>query len=235
MHEPDVILFDLDDTIVDFTWNLVSAWRNVCELVSARTGAEIEGLHRSILALSERYWTDEARAEQGRRDLRAAGAEIVVMALEELGVRAAPELPREASDHYRDLRDGGLRLFPGATEVLETLRGRGHRLGLVTNGTQQEQRAKIEQFELEAHFEHIQIEGEFGFGKPHDAAYRHALERMGAAAERTWFVGDNIEWDVSAPQRHGMFGVWVDARGVGLSAGSPHAPDRVIRNIVELL
>jgi len=69
------------------------------------------------------------------------------------------ELPREVSDHYRALRHGGIRLFPRAIEVLEALRGRGHRLGLVTNGTQAEQRGKIEQFDLEGHFELIQIEG----------------------------------------------------------------------------
>ncbi|MBT5773422.1 MAG: HAD family hydrolase [Dehalococcoidia bacterium] len=235
MSEPEVILFDLDDTIVDFTWNKVSAWRDACELASGRTGADTEALHASIEAIGRRYWADEARSERGRRDLRAAGAEIVATAFEELGVTASTELRRMVSDHYRDLRDGGIRLFPRAIEVLEELRGRGHRLGLVTNGSQQEQRGKIERFDLEGHFEHIQIEGEFGLGKPHDEAYRHALERMGAAAERTWFIGDNIEWDVSAPQRHGMFGVWVDAPGVGLPTGSSHAPDRVIRNIVELL
>jgi putative hydrolase of the HAD superfamily len=235
MEEPEVILFDLDDTIVDFTWNQVAAWRDACELANRESGADAEALHASITSLAASYWTDEVRAERGRRDLRAAGAEIVAMAFEELGARAAPELPRLVSDHYRDLRDEGLRLFPRAVEVLETLRERGHRLGLVTNGTQAEQRGKIDRFDLEGHFEHIQIEGEFGFGKPHDAAYRHALEQMKAAPKRTWFIGDNIEWDVSAPQRHGMSGVWVDAPGLGLPAGSSHAPDRVIRNIVELL
>ena len=235
MSEPDVILFDLDDTIVDFSWNMVSAWRDACELAAARTNAEVDALHASVLAIGNWYWADQARSERGRRDLRVAGAEIVARAFEELGVRAAPELPRVVSDHYRDLRNGGVRLFPRAVEVLEALRGRGQRLGLVTNGTQAEQRGKIEQFDLEGHFEHIQIEGEFGLGKPHDEAYRHALARMGAAPERTWFVGDNLEWDVSAPQRHGMTGVWVDAAGDGVPAGSSHEPDRVIRNIVELL
>jgi FMN phosphatase YigB (HAD superfamily) len=27
MREPEVILFDLDDTIVEFTWNQVFTWR----------------------------------------------------------------------------------------------------------------------------------------------------------------------------------------------------------------
>ena len=235
MGEPEVILFDLDDTIVDFTWNQVSAWRDASKLGSAETGTDADTVYTAIMARRRWFSADEVRAERGRRDLRAMGAEIVRMAFDDLGVQVRAELPREVSNYYRDLRDGGLRLFPRAIEVLEALRERGHRLGLVTNGTQAEQRGKIGQFDLEGYFEHIQIEGEFGLGKPHDEAYRHALERMGVAADRTWFVGDIIEWDVSAPQRHGMFGVWVDAPGAGLPSGSAHAPDRVIRNIVELL
>ena len=38
-------------------------------------------------------------------------------------------------------------------------------------------------------------------------------------------VGDNLEWDVAAPQRLGMSGVWIDARGRGLPEHShPFAP-----------
>jgi phosphoglycolate phosphatase-like HAD superfamily hydrolase len=73
VSEPDVISFELDGTIVDFTWNLVSAWRDASKLVSTQTGADIEGLHRAILALSERSWPEEARAEQERHDLWATG------------------------------------------------------------------------------------------------------------------------------------------------------------------
>jgi putative hydrolase of the HAD superfamily len=100
-----------------------------------------------------------------------------------MSVRA--DLPREMSEQNRDLRDKGIRLFDGAVEVLEALRTQGRRLALVTNGTSEEQRGKIERFGLEHHFDHIQIEGEFGLGKPHDAAYLHALETMRPDPART--------------------------------------------------
>src|SRR2546426_7554913 len=31
-----------------------------------------------------------------------------------------------------------------------------------------------------------------------------------------WMVGDHLEWDVGAPQRLGLSGVWVDRGGRGL-------------------
>jgi putative hydrolase of the HAD superfamily len=47
-------------------------------------------------------------------------------------------------------------------------------------------------------------------------------------------VGDNLEWDVAAPQRLGLRGVWVDRAGTGLAAGSTVRPHRIIREFWEL-
>ncbi|MGA9348435.1 MAG: HAD-IA family hydrolase [Anaerolineae bacterium] len=45
------------------------------------------------------------------------------------------------------------------------------------------------------------IKGEFGVGKPDDRVYLHALDQLNVKPEETWMVGDNLEWDVRAPQR----------------------------------
>jgi putative hydrolase of the HAD superfamily len=44
-----------------------------------------------------------------------------------------------------------------------------------------------------------------------------------------------VEWDVDAPQRLGLTGVWVDGPGHGLPGGSPVTPHRIIRSFPELL
>ncbi len=48
-------------------------------------------------------------------------------------------------------------------------------------------------------------------------------------------VGDNLEWDVAAPQRLGIRGVWIDRNGAGLPAGSTVVPHSVIPAIPRLL
>jgi putative hydrolase of the HAD superfamily len=84
-------------------------------------------------------------------------------------------------------------------------------------------------------FDHIQIEGEHGFGKPEEAAYRHALAALGVGPADAWMVGDNLEWEVVAPQRLGIYAIWYDGYGTGLPAGSTVRPDRIIRRLPELL
>ena len=47
-------------------------------------------------------------------------------------------------------------------------------------------------------------------------------------------VGDNLEWDVAAPQKLGMSGVWIDARGRGLPNDSAVKPDYIVRALADL-
>jgi putative hydrolase of the HAD superfamily len=47
--------------------------------------------------------------------------------------------------------------------------------------------------------------------------------------------GANLEWEVAAPQRLGIYGTWHDHLGKGLPADSPILPDRIIRRLSELL
>jgi putative hydrolase of the HAD superfamily len=47
-------------------------------------------------------------------------------------------------------------------------------------------------------------------------------------------VGDHIEFDVGAPQRLGLRGIWVDRPGAGLGPDSPVRPHRIIRSLREL-
>ena len=128
-----------------------------------------------------------------------------------------------------------MRLFPDALDCLTDLRRRGVPLALVTNGDAVQQRDKIERHGLARFFGAILIEGEFGVGKPHESVYRHALGALAARPEQAWMVGDNLEWDVAAPQRLGLGGVWVDVAGHGLPPEHPVKPDRIIRAFPELL
>ena len=108
-------------------------------------------------------------------------------------------------------------------------------LALVTNGAAELQRAKIDRFDLARRFHHIQIEGEHGFGKPEERAYRHAMTTLGVAAAETWMVGDNLEWEVAAPQRLGIHAIWYDPAGEGVPPGSTAKPDRIVQSLSELL
>jgi putative hydrolase of the HAD superfamily len=113
-----------------------------------------------------------------------------------------PEAVGDAlADAYNALHDEELSMFPDAHETLDRLKELDVKLALITNGAAETQRAKVVRFALEHRFDHIQIEGEHGFGKPEERAYNHAMEVLGVGPHETWMVGDNLEWEIVAPQR----------------------------------
>ena len=124
--------------------------------------------------------------------------------------------------------------LPDAIDTVRWLRESGRRLALLTNGAQSAQRRKIARFEIADLFDAIFVEGELGFGKPDERVYRRALSALDVKPADAWMVGDNLEWDVAAPQKLGMSGVWIDARGRGIPDQSAVKPDYIVRSLAEL-
>jgi putative hydrolase of the HAD superfamily len=152
------------------------------------------------------------------------------------GGHALPaDLAARLANRFTAYREEEMFVFPSAHETIDALKGLGIKLALVTNGAAGPQRAKVERFALSHRFDHVQIEGEHGFGKPEERAYLHAMEALGVTAPETWMIGDNLEWEVVAPQRLGIYAIWIDVHGDGLPEGSTVKPDRIIRSLTDLL
>lgn len=232
---PAAILFDLDETIIGFgsrrliLQEVIEMYPDAFQgLDPAQAAGVMEGAFRD-------FWADEARAAIWRQNLSQGR----VLAVREGFARLAAPTLTEAfasafGERFHAHREAQARFFPGAVETIRAFRERGVRLALVTNGAAAPQRAKVERFALAPLFDHVQIEGEAGFGKPDPRAYVHAMQTLDVAPHETWMVGDNLEWEVAAPQRLGLYAIWHDHLGEGLPPGSDVRPDRIIRSIAEL-
>jgi putative hydrolase of the HAD superfamily len=240
MTAPRAILFDLDDTLISAYGQPELAWQAICtEFADALHPLSTAEVSAAITVASEAFWSDAERHRRGRLGLLEARQGIVAEAFAALVATGRPavaaDLALVLAERYHTYRDEQMFLFDGAHSVVDQLRARGVRLALITNGAGAAQRAKIQRFELTHRFDHIQIEGEHGFGKPEERAYRHAMAALDAAPHETWMVGDNLEWEIAAPQRLGIHAIWYDSLGRGLPAGSEVRPDRIIRSLLELL
>jgi putative hydrolase of the HAD superfamily len=234
---PRAMLIDMDDTILsahahpEIAWNIIATEfaGELGQLPPQRVAAAIVNTARQFWAVAGPEWRlklFEARHEVVRRSFATLGA----------AGRALPaDLAVRVADRFTVYRDEQMFVFPGAHEAIDALKARGVKLALVTNGAADLQRAKIERFALAHRFDHIQIEGEHGFGKPEERAYRHAMDALGVTAGETWMIGDNLEWEVEVPQRLGIYAIWIDVHGDGLPEGSTVKPDRIIHSLTELL
>jgi putative hydrolase of the HAD superfamily len=237
---PRAILFDLDETILQGYVRPDALWLSVAEeFASDLLPLTPARLAQAIAIFARDFWADADRHREWRVQLIAARRAIVAGALTSLAALGhavpSPDVGRRLADRFSARREAELCLFPDAHAVIDALRQRGLLLALVTNGAADLQRAKIDRFDLSRRFHHIQIEGEHGFGKPEERAYRHAMSALGVAAAQTWMVGDNLEWEVVAPQRLGIHAIWYDPAGAGVPTGSVARPDRIISSLSELL
>ncbi|MFC5651316.1 HAD family hydrolase [Paenibacillus solisilvae] len=100
-------------------------------------------------------------------------------------------------------------LMQGAVELLMALRSQGIKLGLITNGSVHTQNAKLDQAQLRDFFDVIVVSDEVQIKKPDQRIFELALERLGAAAARTWYVGDHPVNDIKGARDAGLSAIWL--------------------------
>jgi putative hydrolase of the HAD superfamily len=234
---PRAMLIDMDDTILsaygrpEIAWNIVAT--EFADELAPHSPREVA---ETILFEARKFWSTaepvwrlqlhEARQITVKNGFAALAAAGKTGLSEQLAIRIA--------DRFTVYREDETFVFPGAHAVIDALKALGVKLALVTNGAAGIQRAKVERFALTHRFDHIQIEGEHGFGKPDERAYLHAMRALGVEAPDTWMIGDNLEWEVEAPQRLGIYAIWIDTHGEGLPPDAAIKPDRIIRSLTEL-
>ncbi|MDP6454180.1 MAG: HAD family hydrolase [SAR202 cluster bacterium] len=232
---PKAMLIDLDDTILAYDKLSRPIWLSVCQNHAEELpNVTPEQLVEAIDEYRKWYWSDPTRHRRARLNLGNVRGDVVEGGFERLGIKAA-ELALKMGNEYAKRREQAVAPFPGAIDALVALKDLGMRMAMVTNGSSETQRAKINRWDLEQYFDFILVEGEFGKGKPEPDVYRHAMKTLDSQPSNTWMVGDNLEWEVAAPQRMGITGVWHDWRGRGLPKGASIKPDRIITSLQELL
>ena len=230
----NALLLDLDDTLLAYSAGVDTSWAEACGV--ATLPMETSALLAVLTETRKWFWSgDPERHARERVNMLGAWTKIVLEALGRCGC-ADEALAATIARNYAARRREAMQLFPESRAVLDALRTRGLPLALVTNGDALQQRDKIERHDLARYFGAIVIEGEFGCGKPQERVYREALRQLGVGTDGVCMVGDHLEWDVLAPQRLGLTGVWIDREGAGLPAEhAEERPHRIIRSLAELL
>ncbi|KAA0024686.1 HAD family hydrolase [Antrihabitans cavernicola] len=236
---PRAILFDLDDTIISAYGRPERAWRTVVAEFSSQLAPLSEDVVvDAIRKAGIEFWSDPERHRIWRQRPKDARYKVVTLgfaALEQAGHHVPSiDVQRAIGERFAALREEQMHLFPDAHNVLDELRSQGVKLALITNGDGPSQRAKVVRFELADRFDHIQIEGEHGIGKPEPQAYVDAMRSLGVEAEDTWMVGDNLDWEVVAPQQLGIYAIWYDPYRKGVPDGHTAKPDRIIHELSAL-
>jgi HAD superfamily hydrolase (TIGR01549 family) len=191
-------VLDLDDTLTDLASFELVVWNDVAKLI----GEHLPHVDRD--ELRERYLAamdgNYQRVLDGELDMRGYRRARLEEAL-------APwaELDDDLFEQYFRIKQrllDDVPAKPGAHDALKALREAGFRLGILTNGPSDMQRAKLDRFGFDV--DHVAISGEIGAAKPDRAAYDAVVEMMGLPRDQLVMVGDNWDWDIAGALDAGL-------------------------------
>lgn len=170
-------VFDLDDTLyaeIDF---LKSAYHHISQKVSPY-------LKKNIF--EEMWWHYQKKKNVFQW--------LIDQYQNELPELTMDWLLSEYREHFPEIQ-----LANGAYNLLEELKGRDVRLGIITDGRSITQRNKLKALNILSYFDDIIISEEFGSEKPSERNYTFFTKKYPQA--EFYFLGDNTSKDFIIPHK----------------------------------
>ena len=180
------IIFDLDDTLYGEKEYVRSGYQKIAEILP------------SVENAAEKLWKLFEERKPAIDELLKQ--ENIV----------SEEVRQECLRVYRN-QIPNIHLYPGVKDMITEFRKSGMKLGIITDGRPEGQRAKLEVLGLDAMVDHIIVTDEFGgpeFRKPNPLAFETMKKLLDVEYSEMCYVGDNIKKDFISPEKLGMRSIW---------------------------
>lgn len=210
MKQYEILLFDVDGTLLDFDAAEAGGIQGI--LTHFGLPASKENTEKYHL-LNKSYWQ---RLETGEltRD------QVLGLRFEEFfgdfGIKVDG---MEVDALYRGYLENSAVLVPGALELLRDLKER-YALYIVTNGVAGTQHKRLRASGLDQYFRGIFISEEAGFQKPQREFFDYCFGKMGRSdTERMLIIGDSLTSDIRGGNAAGIDACWYNPHGQKNDAG----------------
>ena len=213
MGEIRAVLFDFGHTLVDFHRTeeaLLEAYEQIRARIEAALYMEAPEVGHLIDRVAHEVDRRVGASYQERRleelDLVALFDEIL---LATLGLTVPPDVVRHIVHLDHSAYSRTLKISPENLGVLEELKGRDLKLGLVSNVAllPDLMRNDLKEMGIAPYLDAETFSSEVGTRKPDPRIFRHVLEQIGVEPAGAVFVGDRMGDDIGGAKGVGMRGV----------------------------
>jgi YjjG family noncanonical pyrimidine nucleotidase len=208
------VVFDLDNTLIDHSAAEQAAIERLLPLYAddSPIGEILKNSPAHFISAYRRWneilWRKLAMREISAEELKwRRFASALTECAPEAAENRIVELGREMGEEYLRLYAEHWRAFPEADETLGALAAR-YRLGLITNGFSEQQRAKLARFGWATRFDALALSDEVGVMKPHKPIFDYILARLELESEEVVYVGDHYESDIAGAQNAYWRAIW---------------------------
>jgi 2-haloalkanoic acid dehalogenase type II len=207
-EELDAILFDAGGTLID----AIPPREAVFSRVLSKYGKTVESKRIApLLAKADGVFDSEFAKHDGKNE-DALWSKYDDFILDELGFTGnRGPLAKDLSAAWDEIlpKVESWVCYPETEPVLEILKDRGFKLGVVSNATDLVRRV-FNNLGLTKHFDFLVVSDEVGVRKPSPKIFKLALEMAETSPGRSLFVGDKLATDVTGAKRVGMNAVLID-------------------------
>jgi putative hydrolase of the HAD superfamily len=199
----EAVLFDWGSTLMDFVWDDALVEEGHRAGLRALGRDDPEELARLSAHFREQY-LPLLHAPGTVEEVEYPG--LVRELLGHFGIEASDDDLARYLEAEHAAWDPAMQVASTSVALLEALRNRGLKIGLVSNAIDPAWllRADLERQGLAPYFDTVVFSSELGKRKPHPAIFEAALSELGVAPERALFVGDRLVEDVQGPAELGM-------------------------------
>ncbi len=217
------MLFDVDDTLVDFGASAVAGVQDLLGEILLDGGSELEdGLDEQWVELTEFYYPRFLSGDMTFQDMQLAR----MAALLSWAGAVVPDRDGllQLEDHRQEVMTKHYQLFPDVLPTLAAAVAAGLVIGVVSNSDGAHQRAKLAAVGLADIFAAVVISGDVGVAKPEAEIFLAGCRELGLEPTEVAYIGDKLDVDALGAAGAGLTGIWLDRLG---SAGEVQVPDQV--------
>lgn len=199
------LIFDLDDTLLDFQDNE----RNSLEVIFKKYGIPFEKKTiNEYKTINRGFWI---QIEKGLIDKE----EALSKRFEDFFALYGYDIDgKEVEREYQDCLTKGHKILPMAMEVLKELRGRGYKIFAGTNGAGRTQHQRLKDSKMGELFDDVFISEEMGVEKPNIEFFKIIFDKYDfLSKEDTLMIGDNLASDIKGANNFGIDCVWFNPMG----------------------
>lgn len=207
-----ILLFDLDDTLLDFGANEIDSLNKLFHQHGYAFSEELFQVYHSI---NKRLWTDY---ENGNITLD----KVLNTRFSETMLRLGRNVDGvEWENQYRELLGNGHQLIEGALEICQNL-SRSHRLFVITNGVTKTQIKRLKMAGLYGFFEDIFDSQSIGYNKPFPEFFDYVMSSIKYFDKReALIIGDSLNSDIKGGLQSGIDTCWFNRKLHKCSADIP--------------
>jgi putative hydrolase of the HAD superfamily len=125
--------------------------------------------------------------------------------------------------------------LPATLPVLEDLRKRELKLGLISNASDEaDVQSLIDKAGIRKFLDPIVISAGFGLRKPHPDIFTAVLQEWSLPAQAVVMIGDLLEADILGAEKVGMQHIWMTEVINELTPPYPVEPDAIARKLADV-